>query len=85
LVVIERSSTPRAWETGDVVFDAIADERLTAGDANLSNTEVQKNAGEAVELGPGKYFIVVAVIFRVGGAAIDAAELQRSVMEMRRS
>src|SRR6266852_505894 len=62
-------------ETRDVVFNAVADERLTAGDSNFANAEMQEDASEAVELGPGEDFIVVAIVFRVGGAAIDAAEV----------
>src|SRR6266403_1481179 len=64
-----------SMKTRDVVFDAVADERLTAGDANSANAEVQEDASEAVELGPGKNFVVVAIVFRVGGAAVDAAEV----------
>src|SRR5882672_6200532 len=59
----------------DVVFDAVADERLTAGDTDFANAEVQEDASEAVELGPGKDLAVVAIVFRVGGAAVDAAEI----------
>jgi len=34
-----------------------------------------KNAGEPVEFGPGENLGVIAVIFRIGRAAIDAAEI----------
>src|SRR5882724_4062932 len=60
---------------GAVIVDAVADEWLTAGDANFANAEMQEDASEAVELGPGEDFIVVAIVFRVGGAAVDAAEI----------
>src|SRR6266404_5191694 len=64
-----------SMKTRDVVFDAVADERLTAGDANFANAEVQEDASEAVELGPGKNFVVVAIVFRVSGAAVNAPEV----------
>src|SRR6266849_500142 len=64
-----------SMETGDVVFDPIANQRLTAGDANFANAKVQEDAGEAVELGPGEDFVVVAIVLRGGGAAVDAAEI----------
>jgi hypothetical protein len=62
-------------ETRDVVFDTIANERLAASDANLADAEAKKNAREPVELGPRENFIVIAVIFRVGGAAVHATEI----------
>ena len=65
----------QSMETRDVVLDAVANQRLTAGDADLANAEMQEDASEAVELGPGEDFIVVAIVFRVGGAAVDAAEI----------
>src|SRR6266849_5967121 len=62
-------------ETGDVVLDAFPDERLAPGNADFANAQTQKDARQAVEFGPGKNFVVVAVVFRVGGAAVDAAEI----------
>jgi hypothetical protein len=62
-------------ETRDVVFDTVANERFAAGDANLANAEMQEDAGETVELRPGKNFVVVAIVFRVGRAAVDATEI----------
>ena len=35
-------------ETSDVVFDAFANERFAAGDADLADAEAQKNARQAV-------------------------------------
>jgi hypothetical protein len=36
---------------------------------------MQEDAGEAVELRPGKDLVVVAIVFRVGGAAVDTAKI----------
>src|SRR6266849_9396473 len=62
-------------QAGDVVFHAFADQRFTPGDANLADAEAQENASEAVKLRPGEDFAVIAIIFRVGGAAIHAPEI----------
>jgi hypothetical protein len=62
-------------ETRDIVFDAVANERLAAGDADLADAKSQKNTREAVELGPGKNFIVIAVVLGVGGAAVHATKI----------
>src|SRR5467141_903750 len=62
-------------ETRDVVLDAFADERFAAGDADFAYSKAKENPGDTVELGPGEDFIVVAIVFRVGGAAVDAAEI----------
>src|SRR5580704_15100766 len=59
----------------DVILDAFTNQRLTASDANFANAEAQKNARQAVELGPGENFVVISIIFRVSGAAIDAAKI----------
>lgn len=64
-----------SMEACDVIFDAIADERLTASDANFPNAEVQEDAGKAVELRPREDFVVVAIVFRVGRAAVNAAKI----------
>src|SRR5713101_5378845 len=48
-------------ETGDVVLDAFPDERLAPGNADFANAQTQKDARQAVEFGPGKNFVVVAV------------------------
>jgi hypothetical protein len=62
-------------ETRYIVFDAVANEWLAAGDADLADTEAKKNAREPVEFGPGEDFVVIAVIFGIGGTAVDAAEI----------
>src|SRR5216684_1437424 len=62
-------------ETADVVLDASPDERLAPGNADFADAQTQEDARQAVEFGPGKNFVVVAVVFRVGGAAVDAAEI----------
>src|SRR6266850_787421 len=62
-------------ETRDVVLDAFADERLAAGDADFADAKAEENHGETVELRPGENFVVIAVVFRVGGAAVDAAKI----------
>src|SRR6266436_4111972 len=62
-------------ETRDVVFDAFAHERLAAGDADFADAEAQEDFSETVQLGPRENFVVVAVVFGVGGAAVDATEI----------
>ena len=62
-------------ETGDVVLDAFPDERLAPGNADFANAQTQEDAREPVEFGPGKNFVVVTVVFGVGGAAVDATEI----------
>src|SRR2546427_9215406 len=62
-------------ETSDKVFNAIADERLAAGDADFADAQAQEDLGQTVELRPRENFVVIAVIFRVSGAAVDAAEI----------
>src|SRR5580704_468359 len=59
----------------DVFFHTRTHQRLPSGDSYLADAKVQKYAGEPVQFRPGKYFVVVAVIFRVGRAAVDAAEI----------
>src|SRR6266581_2979698 len=62
-------------KTRDVVLDAFADERLTAGDANFADAQAEEDLSQTVEFGPGENFVVIAVVFRVGGAAVNAAEV----------
>src|SRR5216683_846523 len=62
-------------EARDVVLDAFADERLAAGDADFTDAQAEKNPSKTVELGPGENFVVFAVVFRVSGAAVNAAEI----------
>src|SRR6266849_2568258 len=62
-------------ETSDVVLDAFADEGLAAGNADFADAHAQEDPGEAVEFGPRENFVVIAVIFGIGRAAIDAAEI----------
>jgi len=65
----------KGMETSNVVLDTIADERLAAGDADFADAQAQEDAGETVELRPGENFAVIAVVFRVGGAAVHATEI----------
>src|SRR5579859_2153806 len=62
-------------EPRNVILDAGADQRFAASDANLANAEAQKNVREPVQFGPGKNFVMVAVILGIGGAAVHAAEV----------
>src|SRR5215472_7102038 len=62
-------------QAGEVVFHTVADERFTAGDADFANPKAEEDFGEAVEFRPGEDFVVVAIVFRVGGAAVDAAKI----------
>src|SRR6266850_460319 len=64
-----------SMKASEEILDTVANQRFTAGDANFANAEMQEDASEAVELGPGKNLVVVAIVFRVGGAAVDAAEV----------
>src|SRR5712692_9854676 len=45
-------------ETRYIVFDAVANEWLPAGDADLADAKAKKNAREPVEFGPGEDFVV---------------------------
>src|SRR5215472_14555868 len=62
-------------QAGDIGFYSVADQRFAASDANFADAEVQEDSGQTVKLGPGEDFAVVAVVFRVGGTAIHAAEI----------
>jgi len=62
-------------EAREIAFDTIADERLSAGDADLANAEAMKNEGEAIEFQPGEDLGVIAIIFGISGAAINTAEI----------
>src|SRR2546427_5159024 len=62
-------------ETSDVVLDTFADERLAAGDADFADAQAQEDLGQTVQLGPRENFIVIAVVFRVGGPAVDTTEV----------
>src|SRR5260221_6215565 len=56
-------------------FRTRANQRFAAGDAHFLDAKTHKDARQAFELWPGQNLIVLAVIFGVGGAAIDAAEV----------
>jgi len=62
-------------EVGNEAFDAAAHQRLAPRNAHLGDAEAHKDARQALEFVPGKNLIVVAVVFRVGGTAIDTAEI----------
>jgi len=62
-------------ETREVVLDAVADERLAAGDADFADAQAQEDLGQTVKFGPREDFVVVANSFRVGGAAINTAKV----------
>ena len=62
-------------EAGNVVIHALADERFAAGNANFADAKVEEDSGQTVELGPGENFVVIAIVFRVGGTAVDATEI----------
>ena len=63
------------FESGDEIFDAFADQRLAAGDADFADAFGDENASKALELVPVEEFVAGHVIFRIGGAAIDAAKI----------
>ena len=62
-------------ETSDKVLNAIANERLATGDAYFADAEAEKDRGKPVEFWPGENFVVIAIVFRVGRAAINAPEV----------
>ena len=43
--------------------------------ADFADAKVEEDSGQAVELGPGENFVVIAIVFRVGGTAVDATEI----------
>ncbi len=62
-------------EAGNVAFDTVADQRLATSDANLADAKVKEDCRQAVKLVPGEDFVVIAIVFRVGGTAIDTPEI----------
>ena len=62
-------------ETSDIVLHAFANERLATGDADFTDAQAEKDPSKAVEFRPGENLVMIAVIFRVSGAAVDAAEV----------
>src|SRR6202007_386552 len=59
-------------EAREEVFEAVAHERFAAGDANFADAQANEDPRKTVEFGPGKDFVVVAIVLRIGRAAIDA-------------
>src|SRR5260370_25385977 len=59
----------------DEIFDAIADQRLATGHAYLANAKTQEDLPQALEFRPAQEFILRAVLFGVGRAAVNAAEV----------
>src|SRR5208282_4191746 len=48
---------------------------LTARDTHLANAQADKNACEPFHFRPGQDLVVLAVVFGIGGTAIDAPEI----------
>src|ERR1700733_10283945 len=69
------SLDPERGKPADVILDAIANQRFAAGYANFSDAQPYKNPHQMIELPPCKNFVVIAVVFRVGRAAIHAAKI----------
>src|ERR1700732_3952057 len=59
----------------NVIFHTCTHQRLSAGNAYLTNAEAQKNVAQPVQLGPGENFAMLAVVFWVRRAAVHAAEI----------
>src|SRR5712692_256681 len=59
----------------DEIFDAIADQRLATGHADLANAKTQEDFPQTLEFRPAQEFVLGAVLFGVGRAAVDAAEV----------
>jgi hypothetical protein len=59
----------------NVILNARAHQRLSTSNPYLPNPEAQKYARKPVQLRPGKNFVVIAVIFGIGRAAINAPEV----------
>src|SRR5215468_8727309 len=66
---------PHVAQLAEKRFRTVANQRLAAGDAHLLNAKVNKNARQAFEFAPGKNLLVLAVVFRVSGTAIDTPEI----------
>src|SRR6267154_1021554 len=59
----------------NVVLYALANQRLATGYTNFSYAQAHEDSRQAIQLGPGQNLIVIAIIFRIGRAAIHAAEI----------
>src|SRR6266481_2277256 len=59
----------------NVLFYALPNQRLASGNTNFSYSEAHEDSRQAIQLRPGQNLIVIAIIFRIGRAAIDAAEI----------
>src|SRR5207245_952437 len=62
-------------EAGDIFLNTFADERFAAGNADFANAKAEEDRGKPVEFWPGENFVMIAVVFRVGRAAVDAPEV----------
>ena len=62
-------------EVRDEIFHAGADGGFAASHAHFFDAERFEHAREAIELRPGQDFVMLAIIFRVGGAAVHATEI----------
>ena len=62
-------------EAGDEINHALAQQRFAASDANLADTQADKDATEAQELFPRQQIAMGNIILRIGRLAVDATEV----------
>ena len=63
------------FQPRDEILDAGANQRLAARDANFADAHADQNAHQSLVFVPCEQIARRHVLFRVGGAAIDAAEI----------
>src|SRR5580704_8152187 len=63
------------FQRADEIFHAFADQRLAAGYTDLADAFGDQDARQPLELVPREKFVAGHMILRVGGTAIDAAEI----------
>src|SRR3970282_272689 len=62
-------------QAGDNPLAPPAPQRPAAGDANLAQAEPAEDGAEAEQFRPGQQVLRRLVVFRLGGPAVDAAEV----------
>ena len=62
-------------EARNEIHHALAQQRFTAGYANLANPQAHQDAAEAQEFLPGQQVAVREIVLRIGRLAVDATEV----------
>ena len=62
-------------KAGNEVLHAIANQRFTPRDTNLSDAETEKDFGQAIKFRPREDRVVAMIVFRVGRTAVDTTKV----------